>query len=55
MIQKIKLDYQQHDNCKREMFRAWLRTSTNPNYHDLIKALKAKGERNAAQQLQDKK
>ena len=54
-LQKIKLNYQEHDDRKREMFRAWLRTCTNPNYHDLIKALEAKGERNAAQQLKDKK
>ena len=41
-FQKIKLNYQEHDDRKREMFRAWLRTCTNPNYHDLIKALEAK-------------
>ena len=54
-LQKIKLDYQQHDDRKREMFRVWLRTCTDPNYHDLIDALEVMGERNAAQQLQDKK
>ena len=29
-LQKIKLNYQEHDDRKREMFRAWLRTCTKP-------------------------
>ena len=53
-LKKIKLDYQYHDERKREMFRAWLRTCVNPNYHDLIKALEAVGERKTAQKLRDK-
>ena len=36
------------------MFRVWLRTSVNPNYDDVIKALEAVGERKGAQQLRDK-
>ena len=35
------------------MFRAWLHTSDNANYDDVIKALKAVGERKVAQQLRD--
>ena len=38
-LQKIKLNYQEHDDRKREM---WLRTCTNPNYHDLFNSLEAK-------------
>ena len=53
-LQKIQLDYHRHDDQKREMFRAWFRTSDNPNYDDLIKALEAVGERKVAQQLRDK-
>ena len=54
-LQKIKLNNPLcHDDQKREMFRAWLRTSVNPNYDDVIKALEAVGERNVAQQLRDK-
>ena len=53
-LQKIKLDYQRHDDRKRGMFRAWLHTCVNPNYHNLIKALEAVGERKTAQQLRDK-
>ena len=53
-LHKIKLDYHHHDDRKREMFRAWLRTCVNPNYHNLIgKALEAVGERKTAQQLRD--
>ena len=51
---KIQLDYHRHDDQKREMFRAWLRTCVNPNYDDVIKALEAVGERKVAQQLRDK-
>ena len=54
-LQKIKQNCKEHNEYKREMFRVWLRTCTNPNYHDLTEALEAKGERNAAQQLKDKK
>ena len=53
-LQTIQLDYHHHDDKKREMFRAWLRTSVNPNYDDVIKALEAVGERKVAQQLRDK-
>ena len=52
-IQKIYLDYKKLDDCKREMFRTWLRTSINPNYSDLIKALEAAREMKAAHDLQD--
>ena len=54
-LQKIELDYQRHDDRKREMFRTWFRTSTTPNYPDLLKALEAVGEKRAVQQLQNKK
>ena len=55
-LHKINLDYHHHDNReKRKMFRVWLRTCVNPNYHDLITALEAVGERKTAQQLRDKK
>ena len=53
-LQKIQLDYHRHDDQKREMFRVWLRTSVNPNYDDVIKALEVIGERKVAQQLRDK-
>ena len=36
------------------MFRVWLRTSVDPNYDDVIKALEAVRERKVAQQLRDK-
>lgn len=52
-LQKIELDYQKHDDRKREMFRIWLRSSTNPNYHELIKALEAAKESKAAQQIRE--
>ena len=52
-LQKIRLNYQEHDDQKREMFRVWLRTCANPNYHDLIKALEAAGESEAAQQIRE--
>ena len=52
-IKKIDLDYKKVDECKREMFRTWLRTSIDPNYSDLIKALKAAGEMKAVHDLQD--
>ena len=52
-LQKIRLNYQELDDRKREMFRAWLRTCANPNYHDLIKALEAAGESKAAQQTRE--
>ena len=52
-IQKIHLEYKKVDECKREMFRTWLRTGVNPNYSDLIKALEAAGETKAAHDLQD--
>ena len=53
-LTKIGVDFTRLDDCKREMFRVWLRMCTNPNYHDLIKALKAAGETKAAQELQNK-
>lgn len=53
-LQKIKCDHHHCDNRKREMFRVWLRTCTNPNYHELIKALEIAGEQRAAQKLRDK-
>lgn len=54
-LQKIKCDYPLSlDNQKREMFRAWLRTCLSPNYHDLIEALEAVGERKAANELRNK-
>ena len=53
-LQKIQLDYHHLDDQKREMFRAWLRTSVDPNYDDVIKALETVRERKAAQQLRDK-
>ena len=52
-LQKIRLSYQEHDDRKREMFRIWLRTCSNPNYLDLIKALEAVGESKAAQQIRE--
>ena len=54
VLQTIKCDYHRHDDRKREMFRAWLRTCTNPNYHELIKALEEVGEKRAVKQLVDK-
>ena len=53
-LQKIKLNNPRCHDQKREMFRAWLRTSVNRNYDDVIKALEAVGERKVAQQLRDK-
>ena len=50
---RIELDYQKHSDRKREMFRAWLRTSTNPTYDDVIKALEAVGENAVARNLCD--
>ena len=35
------------------MFHAWLRTSTNPTYDDVIKALEAVGENAVARNLRD--
>ena len=52
-LKKIELDYQKHSDHKREMFRAWLRTSTNPTYDDVIKALEAVGENAVARNLCD--
>ena len=53
-LQTIELNYQKHGDQKREMFRVWLRTRANPNYHDLIKALEAVEERKVAQQIREK-
>ena len=53
-LQTIKLDFPTHTCQKGEMFHAWLHTSVNPNYDDVIKALEAVGERKIAQQLRDK-
>lgn len=53
-LQKIRMDYQKHDDRKREMFRIWLRTCANPNYLDLIKTLEKVGESKAAQQIKEK-
>ena len=53
-LQTIKLDFPTHTSQNGEMFRAWLHTSDNPNYDDVIKALEAVGERKVAQQLRDK-
>ena len=53
-LQKIRLNYQEHDDRKREMFRVWLRDCKNLTYHDLIKALEAAGESKAAQQIREK-
>ena len=50
-LQKIELDYHQHDERNREVFRVWLRTQTTANYDDLIKALEVVGEKTVAQQL----
>ena len=52
-LQTIRLNYQQHGDRKREMFRVWLRICANPNYYDLIKALEAVGERKVAQQIRE--
>ena len=52
-FKKIELDYQKHSDRKREMFRAWLRTSTNPTYDDVFKALEAVGENAVARSLRD--
>ena len=53
-LRTIKLNYQRHADQKREMFRVWLRSCPNANYHDLIKALEAVGERNVAEQIRQK-
>ena len=53
-LQTIEMNYQKHGDQKRAMFRVWLRTCANPNYHDLIKALEAIGERKVAQQTREK-
>ena len=50
-LKKIELDYQKHSDRKREMFCAWLRTSTNPTYDDVIKALEAVGENAVARSI----
>jgi hypothetical protein len=52
-LQQIRLNYQEHEDRKREMFRVWLRTCANPNYLDLIEALEAAGESEAAQQIRE--
>ena len=53
-LQTIQLNYQKHGDQKRELFRVWLRTCPNPNYHDLNKALETVGERKVAEQIRDK-
>ena len=53
-LQKIRMNYQEHDDRKREMFRIWLRTCPNPNYEYLIKALAAVGEKKTAEEIRDK-
>lgn len=52
-LQRIQLDYKQHGDQKREMFRIWLRTCPNPNYGDLVKALEAVEEKKVAQQIRN--
>ena len=53
-LKKIELDYKQHNDRKRGMFHAcWLRTSTNPTYDDVFKALEAVGENAVARSLRD--
>ena len=50
-LQKVKRDYQRHDDRKREMFRVWLRACANTNYPGLIEALERAGEKGAVQQV----
>ena len=40
--------------CRREMFEAWLRTTPNPSYQQLVEALLEVGEINEADRLCDK-
>ena len=37
--------------CRREMFEAWLRITTNPSYQQLVEALHAVGETSEADHL----
>ena len=37
--------------CRREMFEAWLRITTNPSYQQLVEALLTVGETSAADHL----
>ena len=53
-LKNIEQDYPRLKDRKREMFSAWLRSCSNTNYHNLIKALDAVGESKAVQQIRAK-
>ena len=50
-LKTIEQDYARLNDRKREMFSTWLCTCDNTNYHDLVKALEAVGERKAIEQI----
>ena len=52
-LQEIKRNYQRHGDCKREMFRVWLRACANTDYPSLFEALQKAREKDAVQQVKE--
>ena len=42
------------EECRRDMFRTWLRSQTDPSYQQLVRALVAIGEQKEAKHLCEK-
>ena len=53
-LDQIQVDARRNQEHLTLMFEAWLRVSENPSWQDVIRALKAIGERRVAAELQQK-
>ena len=53
-LDQIQVDARQNQEHLTLMFKAWLHVSENPSWQDVVRALKAIGERQLASKLQQK-
>ena len=53
-LRQIQVDARQNQEHLTLMFEAWLQVSENPSWQDVVRALKAIGERRVAAELQQK-
>ena len=53
-LRQIQVDARQNQEHLTLMFEAWLQVSENPSWQDVVRALKAIGERKEAVKLQHK-
>ena len=53
-LRQIQVDARQNQEHLTLMFEAWLQVSENPSWQDVVRALKAIGERQLAAKLQHK-